>query len=125
MITPFTLMDDICNRKTRSLAGTNEFADFDIGKYMFNRWLSMTNPKNALVASEVLNSYYTPDDKDFLYEVATLFAVGCRKVKYIKKDKQRKPPEKKREWGEFVSEREKRMYSDTLDFLEEHKCQPQ
>lgn len=118
MITPFSLMDDICNRKTRSFSGTNEFEDFDIGKYMFNRWLSMTSPKNALVASEVLNSYYTPDDKTFLYEVATLFSSRFKKLKYIKKDKKKPPVEKDREYGEFVSNRERKMYSDTLDFLE-------
>ena len=121
MITPFTLMDDICNKKTRSLSGTNEFADFEIGKYMFDRWLSMTNPKNALVASELFNAYGAPDDKEYLYKVSSMFAGRYGRLKYIKKDKQKAGPEKKREWGELLSGREKEMYSETLDFLEENK----
>lgn len=118
MLTPFSLMDDICNRKTLSLVGTSDFSDLGLGKYMFNRWLSMTNPKNALVASEVMNSYWFPDDGELLYDVATLFSVRCGRFKYSKKGREKKNPEKSREWGDEVTERERKMYGEFMDDLE-------
>ena len=112
-------MDDVCNRKTLSLAETSDFLDLGMGKYMFNRWLSMTNPKNALVASEVMNNYWFPDDGELLYNVATLFACRCGRFKYSKKEKEKKKPsEKKREWGEELSERERAIYGEFLDKME-------
>lgn len=121
MLTPISLMDDICNKKTLSLSEGNDFADLDMGKYMFCRWMSMTNPKNALIASELFNAFGTPDDKEYLYKVASTFACGYRKFRYLKKPKEKKPVEKKREWGDELSERERRMYAETLDFLEDSK----
>ena len=121
MLTPISLMEDICNRKTYSLAKSKELDDISLGKYMFNRWLSMTSPKNALVASEVMNSYWFPDDKELMYKVATLFAGRCGRFKYAKKPKEKKPPENKREWGEEISNREKDIYTQFLNDLENAK----
>ena len=121
MLTPISLLDDICNKKTLSLSEGNDFADLDMGKYMFCRWMSMTNPKNALIASELFNAFGTQDDKEYLYKVASTFACGYRKFRYLKKPKEKKSVEKKREWGAELSERERRMYAETLDFLEDSK----
>lgn len=118
MTTPFSLMDDICNRKTYSLSKSNGLDDVSLGKYMFNRWLSMTSPKNALVASEVMNNYWFPDDMELMYKVSTLFSGRCGRFKYAKKPKGKRPIDKKREWGDELSERERRMYGEMLDLLE-------
>jgi len=117
MLTPYSLMDDITNSKNMGLLKGNELWDLGMQKYMFNRWLSMTSLRNLLVA-DALNNYDSTDDIELMYAVGSVLSGHSGKYKYLKKKSEKRKPSQEREWGDEITNRERAMYSETLDFLE-------
>lgn len=118
MLTPYDILNDVCNEKSLHLSERDNFSDLELGKYMFCRWASMTNPKNAMIASELFNAFGIPDDAEYFYKVASLFMCGYKKFRYLKKLREKKGVKRDYEWGSELSGREQRMYAESLNFLE-------
>jgi len=119
-MTLYDVIVDICNTKTGTLTKDLQWDDVGASPFMIQRWVSMTNTRNACTAALMTNRVIGQLDAEMAYQLYTVLASkSTSKFVYLKKAKHVAPkPNTNRQYPPELSERDKAAYDKLMTTLE-------
>jgi hypothetical protein len=119
-MTLYDVVADVCNMKTGTLTDDIKWDDIGVSSFMLQRWISMTNTRNACMVGLMTNHLVGQLDPVMAYQLyTTLASKSSRRFTYLKKVKH--VPEKAnsdRQYPPELSQRDKVAYDKLMATLE-------